>query len=358
MSGLSSPQLRQWIDAASRWPAVAKLFKGSTSCIGLDVGSASVKGVLLSRTDVGLKLLRFAAQSLPPSADAAARAQTIREVVRSLDERDTRVVVAVGGPGAVLRTVLLPEMSDQELKGALSFEAEKYIPFKLDETFLDSAILGKRPGGRMEVLLAAARRDLVSSHLELLSEAGVKPDILDLEALALANAWELSRPADASGVVALIHIGARGTILNFLLGTQLQFTREIPIGGESFTQAVAQGLQLDAAEAEKIKCEPGDRLSQVRLALQPQLEEWLSQCRVSFDFYENQFGQRVERLALSGGSVRLVEFKEKVREALGFPLEEWNPLSGLASDADPKQLESAAPTLGVAVGLALRGTAE
>jgi len=340
-----------------RFPLLAQLFQGPSDCVGLDIGSTSVKGVLVSRKPGGFKLIRCSIQPLPPEATAPQRTEAIREALKVLKNQGVRVVTAIGGNGVVVRSVVLPEMSHQELKAALSFEAEKYIPFKLEEAFFDSAILGKRPPGRMEVLLAAARRELVKAHLETLASISLVPDVVDLEALALVNAWEVAHPQGATGVIGLMHVGARATILVFFAGIQLQFTREIPVGGEAFTQAVAQNLQLDFAKAEAIKCRPGDRLADVQAAIQAPWEEWLSQSRVSFDFYENQFGNRVERIYLSGGSSRLTDLKEKVQETLGLPVEEWNPLATLASDSDPQQMKSMGPTFAIALGLALRGAA-
>ena len=101
----------------------------------------------------------------------------------------------------------------------------------------------------------------------------------------------------------------------------------------------------------------GDRLADLQAAVQAPWEEWLSQSRVSFDFYENQFGNRVERIYLSGGSSGLTDLKEKLKETIGLPVEEWNPLAVLASDSDPQQMKSAGPALAIALGLALRGAA-
>jgi type IV pilus assembly protein PilM len=234
------------------------------------------------------------------------------------------------------------------------FEAEKYIPFRLEETSLDSAILGDRLVGRMKVLLAAAKTDLVRDHLELLKAAAVRPFSVDLEAIALANAWETNFVAGGPKVTGLVHVGARGTLIDFFLGPQLQFSRETGIGGDAFTQAVADGLQLDALEAEKIKCQPGQRLDAVRAALQPCWEEWLVQCRVSFDFYEDQFGQKVERLCLGGGSAHLIGFQEWIQQTTGFSTDLWNPVAGLTEGDHLDRLEAERIDLGVAVGLAVR----
>jgi type IV pilus assembly protein PilM len=326
--------------------------------MGLDIGSNSIKGVLLRKGPQGLALAKSSVLSVGTSADSKERASVIRQLVDSMDAGTCPIATAVGGPGSVLRAVLLPKMTPQELKTALSFEAEKHIPFKLEETFLDSCILGDRPGGRMEVFLGAARKELVNAHLELLTASGVVPQIVDLEAAALANAWEISHPQDLSSqAVVLIDVGARATTLNFLTGTSLQFTREIPAGGDFFTQGISETLQVDLPAAERLKRTPGDRAAEVQAALQPRLEEWLTQSRASFDFYENQFGHGVERIFLSGGSAALNGMASWFKEASGLPAQLWDPLSGLAvsEEAHPQQGEGL--SLGVAVGLAVRGLA-
>ena len=323
--------------------------------IGLDLGSSSLKGVKLQKVSDQWKLLQVAVVPIAPQLDSAQRVQAVQQAVEQLSPREAQMLTAVGGAGTVLRRILFPKMSSHELKASLAFEAEKHIPFKLDEVFLDFSILGDRPGGRMEVLLAAARRDLVNEQLSLLSQAGLAPQAIDLETIALANAWEVSHPGTEGGGVALLHVGCRGTLLDFLCGGQLEFAREISIGGNAFTEAIAQALQLDGSEAERIKCQPDARWAQVQAPLQASWEDWLNQCRASFDFYENQYGHRVERLVLSGGSARLTGFKEWVQEAAGFPTEVWDPLGGMASEADPTLVEKANVGLGVALGLAVRG---
>ena len=339
------------------WPEFLQSFgKGSATTVGLDIGSSVMKGVKLVRKEGRLELLQLEKTEIPPGTAPSRQGRLLQQLVRQLDIREANVITAVGGSGCVLRSVVMPKMSPQELRNAFSFEAEKYIPFKPEDAFLDFAILGNRTDGRMEVLLAAAKKELVNNHLELLKKAGLSPDAVDLEMVALANAWEVSHPGEASGAVALLDIGAEGTISVFLLGSQLQFSRQISIGGSNFSQALSQSLQVDLSEAERIKCEPGSRSQDVEAALIPAWEEWLTQCRVSFDFYENQFGRGVERLVLSGGSARLAGFKKWVENAAGLPVIEWNPLAGIASRTDLKTAHQPDPSFGVALGLAVHGT--
>ena len=320
---------------------------GPSNAIGLDIGSFSAKGVKVAPAPAGLRVLQTAISLIPPGADKPHSAEAIRQLFQKLDSREAAVAIAIGGTGTVLRPVSFPKMTPHELKTALSFEAEKHIPFKLAEVYLDSAIMRDQAGGRMEVFLAAARKELVEQRLELLSQAGVTPRIVDLEMLALANGWELDPMAEKGEAVGLVCVGHCRTLLDFIRGRSLEFAREIPIGGQVFTQAIAKALQLDESSAERIKCEPGNRAAEIRTVLQPVWEEWFHQCRASFDFYESQHGRRVERLVLSGGSARLAGFKDWIQEAAGLPTESWKPPAGLTDGID----------LSVAVGLAARGVA-
>lgn len=327
------------------------------TCLGLDVGSSTVKGVKVARREGRFSLLQKETVDLPSASDSQAAQAALRVLIQKLDPREATVVTAVGGAGAVLRSVSMPKMSPQELRTALHFEAEKYIPFKPNEAFLDFVVLGEQPGGRMEVLLAAVRRERVQQHLELLKGAGLVPDVLDLEMAALANAWEVAQPNGSAKTVGLLHIGARGTLLDFIEGKRFRFAREIPVGGQAFTQAIASHLQVDPVQAEKIKRSPGCRLKEVQEALLPVWEEWLDQCRGSFDFYENQFGRGVEQLVVSGGCARGTGFRAWVEAATELPTQEWNPLATLEGPAAASSGVGAQEgiALGVAVGLAVRG---
>lgn len=293
-----------------------------------------------------MEVLQAERTEIPSGVIKDQRSNAVRRVLERLNYRDVPVVASVGGAGTLLRRVSLPKMTPQELRAAFAFEAERYIPFKMDEVFFDFSILAERPGGQMDVLLAAARRELVNDLLALLSACDVTPLAVDLEMVALTNAWEgASSQQPESGVTALLHIDSLGTMLDFIRDSQLEFAREINVGGSAFTQAVAAGLNLQVPEAEKLKCRPEGREQEVRAAMQPAWEEWLSQCRVSFDFYEHQFGHRVERLVLSGAAARMPKFNDWIRESSGLPAKLWEPMGQ-------------EPSFTIAMGLALRGLAK
>ncbi len=286
----------------------------------MDAGLSSIKGIHLRRNGDKIEVVRAESETLPAgAADPVARAQAAQRVAQELGFPDVPLVAVLGGPGTILRRVAFPKMNPSELQSALSFEAEKYIPFKLDEVFFDFSILNDKGNGQMEVLLAAARRELVNEQIELLAPCGV-PLAIDLETAALANAWEASPAAGEANVTGLLHIGERGTVLDFIHQSQLEFAREIPL-------------------------QPTER---------PSWEEWFGQCRASFDFYEDQFGRHVEKLALNGGGARIPGLREWIQETSGLPAEMWDPFEGFPG-GNIAGTEGSKGEFTVVFGSALRG---
>lgn len=316
-----------------------------------------MKAVKLQPAGERMQVVQAETAPLAAGAGEDGRAAAVGRVLGEMGSREVPLIASVGGTGTVLRRVSLPKMTAAELRTALSFEAEKHIPFRLDEVFFDCAILGERPNGQMEILLAAARKELVEELRALLSGHGFSAAAVDLDMVALANAWEALGSAQGEAVTALIHVGHRGTVVDFFSGPQLQFAREIALGGQFFTKALSEGLRLDVSEAERLKCQPDARAEEVQKALRHAWEEWLGQCRVSFDFYENQYGHRVDRLLLTGGSAVLVGFKDWVQQGTGMATEIWDPMAKLECGPQVRLPEGAGGAYSVALGLALRGGA-
>lgn len=321
------------------------------------MGSSAVKAVKLQPTAERMQLVRAETAPIAVGAEGDGRAAAVGQLLGEIGAREVPLLASVGGTGTVLRRVSLPRMTVAELRTALSFEAEKYIPFRLEEVFFDCCILGERPNGQMEILLAAARKELVDDLQALLSGKGFTATAVDLDMVALANAWEALGSAQGEAVTALIHVGHRGTVVDFFSGSQLQFAREIALGGQFFTKALSEELRLDALEAERLKCQPDARVEEVQRALRHAWEEWLGQCRGSFDFYENQYGRRVDQLLLTGGSAALAGFKDWIQQGTGMPAEIWDPMAKLECGPEVRVPEGARAAYSVALGLALRGGA-
>jgi type IV pilus assembly protein PilM len=263
------------------------------------------------------------------------------------------------------------KMSDAELRQAIRFEADKYLPFDLDEVQLDCQSLsrvstgavaeGGAEGNRMTVLLAACKQDAIDERVHLLHSRGLLPVAIDVDLFALANAWELCGmiPGEGqeAGGLALVDIGATRTSINVLCGGETCFSREINIGGHDMTQAVARRLTVEPFEAEAIKRASESHEAEVNSAIAPVLEDLVSEISLSLDYVEHHAGLGVDEILLSGGGVLAPGAAGYIEHATARRARTWNPLEGLrvdASNVDVEELEAWASTLVVAVGLASR----
>jgi len=278
----------------------------------------------------------------------------------------------VSGTNVVVRYITMVEMSDSELKQAIRFESDKYLPFDADEVELDCQRLLRRPpatsdmgadDSQMSVVLAACKTAEVDELTREIVRHGLQPVAVDIDVFALANAWDLCGLAEASvepgaeTALALVDIGATGTSINVICGGETCFSREISIGGSDMTQATARRLGLETYEAEALKRESEGREAEVSRAIVPVLEDLVSEISLSLDYVENREGLRVDEILLSGGGSMAPGTVSFIEQATGRSTRSWNPLEGLrvsAERVDVEELEECAPSLAVAIGLASR----
>lgn len=345
------------------------MFRRSKSLLGLDLGSQSIKVVEISLDGQEPVVTGFASTELVPGLE---REQALSELLSNGRFRTRHTVTSVAGQAVVVRYISMVQMSDSELRQAIRFESDKYLPFDSDEVVLDCHRLERAPSAgkdsegkdQMAVVLAACRSSVVEQQISEVQANGLTPSAVDVEVFALANAWELSgEPSDAEGedaperVLALVDIGANRTQINVLAGGETCFSREIGIGGSDMTQAAARRLGVELAEAEQIKRQPDEREVEVARAIGPVLEDLVSEVTLSLDYVENREGLRVEEILLSGGGALAPGVLSFVEQTTGRRTRTWNPVAGLRVDpdrVDMDALEQAGPSLAVAVGLAAR----
>lgn len=345
------------------------MFKRSKTVVGLDVGSAVVKAVELTLEGSEPVLTGFGRAEVTAEGGAPA---AVSQALASLRGRARRCVTGVGGQSTVVRYVSMLPMSPEELQQAVRFEADKFLPFELDEVVLDCEQLGdSAPGSgegtKVPVLVAACRRQLIEERVGLVEGAGLTPLAIDLDLFALANAWELCGlpeeelqdldPGPVPPAVALVDVGATRTSINVLRAGRTCFSREIAIGGDDMTQAVARRLGVELHEAELIKCDGELHEAEVASSIAPVLEDLASELALSIDYVEHHEGVEVRELLLSGGGSLAAGAAAAIEQATGRPARNWNPLEGLRVEAeglDLDSLELEAPSLVVAVGLASR----
>jgi type IV pilus assembly protein PilM len=351
------------------------VFRRGKSIVGLDLGSQVIKAVEISLEGPEPVITGFARVEVPPGGD---KAQALAEVFKRGKFRSKHVVTSVAGQSVVVRYVAMPRMSENELRQAVRIEADRYVPFELDEVMLDCQPLTRRrarpeEGGgedQMGVLLVACRLSTLEEQIQLVTAQGLTPSAIDIDAFALANAWELcglpdeeldgvggdAAPKEERGI-ALVDVGASRTSINVLCGGESCFSREIGIGGQDMTQAVARRLGMEVFEAEAIKRAGDEKKAEVSRAIAPVLEDLASEITLSLDYVENHEGLRVEEILLSGGGALAPGAVTYIEQATARTTRTWNPLEGLrvAEDrVDVEELEAWAPSLVVALGLASR----
>ena len=335
------------------------LFGSSKSLLGLDIGSSSVKAVELSRSGSGLVISGFGTAPIE-SPDGVAEA--IQRVLNESGIRTKRCVTSVSGRSVIIRQVPIAQVPDTELRQAIEYEADKYIPFDVNEVQLDVQKLpvqaGELPAGQMKVLLVAVKRTLIDEHIALLQSVGLQPTVVDVDVFSLGNAFELrnlSLGIADDTVRALVDIGASKTNINIMRGNHSYFQREIYVAGNDLTEAIAKRFGEDPKDVEKMKKEPGGALESMQDAMLPVLEDIGNEIRLSFDYFENQYDKKVSEVYLSGGTAYFPGMDTMFTQVFNLPTKVWDPTEGLEiTGVNPAGMGGANSDMVVALGLASR----
>jgi type IV pilus assembly protein PilM len=342
------------------------------SVVGLDIGSSALKAVELKAAGKGFKVIAFATEPIPPDSivdgaiiDGTAVAEAIRRLFENKAFKSKEVAASLSGNAVIVKKITLPVMTEAELAESIYWEAEQYVPYDIQDVNLDYQILDAGTGadskGTMEVLLVAAKKEKIADYTGVISQAGRTPVVVDVDAFALQNAYEMNYGLDPLAVVVLLNAGASAININILTGGQSLFTRDISIGGNAYTEAVQKELNLPSEAAEQVKKgQPVDGASfdEVRPVLHAVTENVLLEIQKTFDFFKaTAASDRIDRIYLSGGASRVDGFAAALEERFGSPVELFDPFKKMAFEpgklgvADPDAL---VPTAAVAVGLALR----
>jgi type IV pilus assembly protein PilM len=339
------------------------MLKHRKSIVGLDIGSSSIKAIEITQDKFDYVISAFAQVDIP---NEQARRDALADLFRNGGFRTKRVATAVSGKSVIFRYVNMAQMTPEQMHSAVRFEADKYIPFDLEEVELDTQKLLDVPShaedgsDEMKVLLVAAKKAIVQDQAAMLSELGLQPVGINVDAFALGNAFELNDIVSpglqgADHTVALVDIGFSKASINILRNNVTYFAREVAMGGQDLTNAITRRFGLEPFEAEALKRDPQEQVAEVQDAVQAALDDLGNEINLSFDFFENQFEGEVQEVLLSGGSVLLPFLEETLERTFEKRTRVWNPIEGLkvrSDNVDVEALNQYAPQLAVAVGLA------
>jgi type IV pilus assembly protein PilM len=351
---------------------VKRLFGRSNLLAGLDIGSSCVKLAELTEGAKGIVLTRFAMMPLARGVvvdGAVAQKEALTIAIRELYKKSgcnrKKVVTSVSGNSVIVKKASFAQMEQNELGALIHDEADKYLPF--DDMSLvdyDFQIIGENPynPSQMEVLIVAAKKEIVEGYMDAVSAAGLTPVIMDVDSFALETLYEGNYDIDENDIAVLVNIGASITNMNVVKGGMSIFTRDFTLGGDSITEAVAASIGVSFEEAEKAKVDgygddpPSREL--FRTGLISYADAICSEIERSIDYFRSTFGQEnINRVLLSGGGALTPGIAGELERRLGVDTGLLDPFKKI--QPDKKAFEGGSPgTAGslavVSIGLALR----
>lgn len=341
------------------------MFKRTNTVLGLDIGVSNIKAIEMSK--IGNEFVITGYIQAPTPKDGENLPQVLNELIQSSGIKTRRVVTCVSGREVIVRYISMQPVEPENLPNAIKFEADKYIPFDLEEVVLDSqrleeSALGFAPSAEMKVLLVAAKKNLIEQRVQLLKEANLYPVIIDVDCFALGNAFELqnilSPRAEVEGkVVSLIDIGATKTNITIMIGNNSFFTREIYLAGNEFTEEIQKRMEVSAEEAENLKKDPGVFALEVQEAVAPVIDDLANEVTLSFDFFESQSEKEVEEIFISGGGSQFFSLEPDFERIFGKKINRWDPTENFEireAQVDKEALKKNASQLAIPIGLAAR----
>ncbi len=342
--------------------------------LGLDIGSSAVKLVQLKETKRGYQLQNLGIAPLPAEAivdgalmNSTVIVSTIRDLVQSHRIRQKETGLAISGHSVIIKKIPLPAMTPEELEESIQWEAEQYIPFDIHDVNIDVQVLTSNPSeqGQMDVLLVAAKKDMINDYLAVVQEAGLTPLVVDVATFCVQNAFEINYDMPPSDTIVLINIGAGVINIDIVSGGTWSFSRDISMGGNMFTEEIQKQLNVSREEAEALKLgghSPVDAESvvpqEVERVIASVADTMAGEIQRSLDFYATSAADsQLSRIYLCGGACRLPSLYKIIENKVGVPVEIMNPFRNVEFDPkrfDPEFIRQVGPATAVALGLATR----
>ena len=341
------------------------LFGRKKTSIGLDIGSGFVKVVEVDHSGAQPEVTRVAMRALLPDAivegeimDYGLVSETVRGLFEQLGIKNAEVVTAIGGHDVIIKKIQMDRMKESDAREVIRWEAEQHVPFDIKSVELDFQILNPHDEGmQMDVLLVAAKRELVDNKVGLLQDAGVNPVIIDVDAFALHNAFEHNYPEAQDGIIALVNVGHETTNVNILENGIPILTRDIPFGSRRIREDLQRERGLTAEQAEDVvqARETVEDLERFVDASADEIAVGIE--RASAFLMTREDGETLGKIFLSGGGARVPGMVESLARRMNVETRLVNPFERVPVRPDAAgevSIEEAAPMLLLPLGLALR----
>ena len=338
--------------------------------VGLDIGSSSVKAVELQKKGNTVQLMSLGYENLQPDTIVDGQIMELNNVsnviVNIFNEhtiKTHRVAAGVSGHSVIVKNIVLPQMSEEELQESFSWHAEEHIPFDIADVNLDYQVT-RNSSDALHVLMAACKSDKIANVKQAIQLAGKQPVVIDIDAFALQNCYELNYQPKAGEVVALLNIGAATMNINILNGARSLFARDASVGGSQYTSLLQKELGLTFDQAESVKrglpLPEGTEARPIQPIIETVSDILALEVRKTMDFYRAtaEEGGQIQKILVAGGGSKLPGLAEYLAKRFEIPVEIFNPFKEIEVDArkfDPEYMREVIPEMAVAVGLALRG---
>jgi len=347
------------------WNSVKK------SMVGVDIGSSSVKAVELQGKNNDFQLVSLGYEGLPPDSIVDGQIMELNSVSNAIGNiftehkiKTTKVAAGVNGHSVIVKNIVLPQMTEDELQESFAWHAEEHIPFDISDVNLDYHVTGSSADA-IHVLMAACKRDKIANVKQAIQLAGKQPVVIDVDAFALQNCYELNYDPQPGQVVALLNIGASTTNINILNGARSVFTRDATFGGNQYTSLLQKELGLTFDQAERVKrgmpMPEGSEHREIEPILDTVSDILALEIQKTMDFYRatvEDGESAVEKILISGGGSKLKGLVEFLAKRFEIPAEVFDPFRKIRVDSrdfDPEYMREIVPEMAIAVGLALRG---
>jgi type IV pilus assembly protein PilM len=350
------------------------MFKKSNSkknLVGVDIGSSSIKAVELQKKGNTYHLLNLGFENLSPDTVVDGQIMELNNVSNVITNifaehqiKTTRVAAGVSGHSVIVKNIVLPQMSEDELRESFSWHAEEHIPFDISDVNLDYQVTSSSSDA-LNVLLAACKSDKIANVKQAIQLAGKQPAVIDVDTFALQNCYEVNYQPKSGEVVALLNIGASTMNINIMNGTRSIFARDASVGGGQYTSLLQKELGLTFEQAEAVKrgypLPDGIEARPIQPIIETVSDILALEIRKTMDFYRataEDSDEAIQKILIAGGSSKLPGLPDYLAKRFEISVELFDPFRQIEVDGrkfDPDYMKEIVPDMAIAVGLALRG---